>query len=161
MLLLAAFAGCRHAPGTPSQPPPVVVRTAVPVTAARSPFVHLADDMSADCIKSASDPHVGRSVVYLRCVGAKNALLNVRAPQPYADDNAVTASILEIYAAYALRDTASQTEQYHVMLRDAGKRLRVLSRNASSEQTRARAVAARLCLVERDAGCLKEWARFQ
>src|SRR5581483_4273720 len=78
--------------------------TTGPLTSA--PFKHLASAMAYDCIKSATDPDIARATVYLRCVGAQTALLNSKAPQRYADDNAVTASILEIYAAYALRQSS-------------------------------------------------------
>jgi hypothetical protein len=98
----------------------------------------------------------------LRCTSARNALLNAKAPQPYADDNAVTASVLEVYAAYALSATSgSKTKQYYAMLRDADNRLQALTTSAATAQIRDRAVAARSCLIERDGGCLSQWAQYQ
>lgn len=134
----------------------------VTAAAASTPFVHLANDMSYDCIRSATDRDVTRSTVYLRCIAAKNALLNAKTPQPYADDDAVTASILEIYAAYAIRQSSpTSAAQYYAMLDDAHKRLTELAASGSSTQIRERAIAAKSCLIERDAGCLKYWARYQ
>ena len=134
--------------------------TTGPLTSA--PFKHLASAMAYDCIKSATDPDIARATVYLRCVGAQTALLNSKAPQRYADDNAVTASILEIYAAYALRQSSPQsTSQYYAMLNDARRRLTAIAAGGSQAEIRRRTVAARSCLIERDAECLKWWARYQ
>jgi hypothetical protein len=47
------------------------------------------------------------------------------------------------------------------LLRDADSRLKVLAERASTVQIRNRAVAARSCLIERDAGCLEQWAHYQ
>ena len=118
--------------------------------------------MASDCIRSAHDAHVARSTVYLRCDAAYNALLNAKAPQPYADDDAVTACVLEIYAAYALRQASGRTtDRYSALLRDAGRRLGTLAKSAATAQIRERAAAARSCLIERDAECLNEWSRSQ
>jgi hypothetical protein len=172
MALIVLLAGCsetadRGASETAVRPTASVSRAvtanrSTPAVPGKNPFAHLADDMSHDCIRSATDPHVARSTVYLRCVGAHKALLNAKTPQPYTDDNAVTASVLEIYAAYALRHASrSRTQEYYALLRDADSRLKVLAERASTVQIRNRAVAARSCLIERDAGCLEQWAHYQ
>lgn len=170
-VLLPGCSEAHHAAATETAASHPAASTAVPegtvhraptLAAAQSPFAHLAEAMSYDCIRSATDSHVARTIVYLRCIGARNALLNAKAPHPYADDNAVTASALEIYAAYALREASTNsTTQYHALLRDADSRLQVLTISASTAQTRERAVTARSCLIERDAGCLKQWASYQ
>jgi hypothetical protein len=99
VLLLHACSGAAHRGD---------VRPATRVLApAQKPFGLLADDMSYDCIRSATDPHVPLSAVYRRCLAAHDALLNAKTRQPY------------------------------------------------------RAVAARSCLIERDAACLEQWARYQ
>ena len=174
MALVLMLAGCSNAahigasekfsghPTTSASARAASARRATPVAAAKDPFAHLADSMSYDCIKSASDPNVARSIVYLRCLGAHHALLNAKARQPYGEDNAVTASVLEIYAAYALRhDSKDRDDEYNTLLRDADKRLQALAKSAQTEQTRNRAVAARSCLIKRDAGCLEQWAHYQ
>jgi hypothetical protein len=120
----------REAPATTKVAP-----TTAPFAAAKSPFANLADEMSYDCIKSATDSHVTRQIVYLRCIGAHNALLNAKTSQRYNDDNAVTASVLEIYAAYALRNSSSnRTQEYYALLGDADRRLKALGQNASAVQ---------------------------
>ena len=177
VFLVGSVVGCgspkpfsNAAPSSPSaspSSPPVASRIAAKQTARSTqfnehPFANLAEDMSSECIRSAGDVSVPHATVYYRCVGAYKALLNAPTPQPYRDDNAVTASAIEIYAAYALRQSDREAiRTADALINDAATRLSTIEKTGSRSYIRTRARAVRSCLVGRAPGCLKHWVKYQ
>jgi hypothetical protein len=103
-----------------------------------------------------------RAKVYSRCITAYHVLLATNAVGPQRDADAVTASILELYAAYALdRTNAAAQRHFNGLTNDADQRLALLATAASSAQIRQSAKEARSCLIQQFSRCARGWMSVQ
>lgn len=127
-------------------------------------------DPASNCQRAATNRSLPPTTVYQACIDAYRALLNSREAQPAKDEDAVTAAVLELYAAYALDRAAGHkhVRGEHVrdakarrLVSDAGNLLSSLTYNGASPDVRKRASHARLCLIDIDSACLDEWAAVQ
>lgn len=131
-------------------------------------------DPAARCVRAATNQNVANEETYAECLAGSRALQQSQKPHPSRDEDAITAAILQVYAAYALDRTQAkrfpplQARSARVslpkareLIADARRQLTYLAVNGVSRAVRERAYSVRACLIDRDGPCLDEWARAQ
>lgn len=174
-LAAATLSGCNsaHAPSA-ATPTSVATELLHPPSTAQAKMPLVTPDPAARCVMSATNAKIPDAEIYAECLSGSRTLQHSRKPQPLRDDDAITAAVLQVYAAYALDRTQAkrsprlQTKSARVslpqareLIADARRQLTNLSVNGVSPAVRKRAYSARACLIDRDGPCLDEWARTQ